>query len=165
LLEVLDSEGNAVGGAATGETPWAGTEALYWAEFDLPAPTETGAKLWSVRLVESGGGLPHAPPLPTRFSFFASENAENLVAVELVEEGTGNPIGGARLRFGPYDVGTDEFGRARLRLPNGEFKVSVYKKHHKAAQKTIAVTGNLELKLSAALVPEKDPYEHYWKQN
>ena len=165
LMEVVDAEGNAVGGAATGEAPLSRTEALYWTEFDLAAPSNAGTNLWSVRFLETGSSLPHTPPTPTRFSFVASESAEHDVEIELVEEKTGTPIEGARLRFGPYHVGTDEFGRARLRLPNGEFKVSVYKKNHKASQQTVAVTGDLDLKLRAELVPEKDPYEHYWKQD
>jgi len=165
LVEVVDAEGNAVGGAATGEAPWPGTEALYWTEFDLAAPSRADTNLWSVRFLETGNRLPHTPPTPSRFSFVTRESAEHDVAIELVEEKTGTPIKGARLRFGSYHVGTDEFGRARLKLPNGEFKVSVYKKNHKAAQQTVAVTGDLDVKLRAELVPEKDPYEHYWKQD
>src|ERR1044071_4827712 len=61
-VEVGDTTGAVVAEASLGDTPLAGTEALYWAALEVRAPRDRAVADYSVRLMPENGDA-----VPTRF--------------------------------------------------------------------------------------------------
>jgi hypothetical protein len=108
-VEVRDAGGGVIGEGRLGETPWAGTEALYWAEVSLPAPADEGIATLSARC--------HGAE--AQFSIAVARAADHTLTVKVVAKETAAPIADAELRLGVYRATTDRDGLATLRVCKG----------------------------------------------
>jgi hypothetical protein len=98
-----------------------------------------------------------------RFSFDCTAAPRHRVTVSLTDIATGEPIGDAVVRFGPFRQTTGPDGRADFRLPGGDFNCIVIKTNHEAAPQSVSIDRDLALSLPVTVHPERDPYERYWK--
>jgi hypothetical protein len=162
-IEILNAEGAVVAQAGLSEAPWQGTSGLYWTTVEAPAPAAVGQFCWSVRMSTPERGLPHGRSSPASFSFVTMNPPEHHVAIEIVEQDTGAPVPNAQVRLGPCRAATDEAGSVRFQVSGGEFRVTIWKKNHKAPERILRVDRDLALRIEAKVVPEEDPYSFYWK--
>ena len=58
-VEVLDGDGAVVASGRLGDAPWPGTDALYWTEIELRAPSAPGLASLTVRFDAATLDEPH----------------------------------------------------------------------------------------------------------
>ena len=107
-VEILNGAGAKVGHGMLGDSPWPGTDALYWAEIDLQAPLEDGTTSWSVTFAALEPKLPHVGA-STKFSFAVVKPPEHRLTVQ----GRRARIAKRRSRMSRSDWG--RFGSAPIR--------------------------------------------------
>ena len=78
-VEVSDAAGSVVASGTLGNAPWAGTEALYWAALDVPAPRAGQAADYTVRCVPTDAS---SEAVASRFSVTATEKPECTLSVD-----------------------------------------------------------------------------------
>jgi hypothetical protein len=161
VIEVLDGTGARVAGAVLGDSPWPGTTALCWGEVEAPAPAMPGLSSWSLRLPATGMPVPHDAASCT-FTFLTVPPPEHVVEVRIVEKETRAAIPDAHVRFGAYRAVTDETGLARFAVAGGAHRLYVSKSGYDVPERTVAVNGNEEVQLEAALLPKDNP-DAYWQ--
>lgn len=149
-IEVNDAAGAVVASATLGEAPLAGTEALYWATLDVPAPAKPQAAEYSVRLVSDEA-------IATRFSVVAAAKPEHRLSVKVTERDTAEALAGVEIRLGPFHARTDKTGHAELRLCKGNYQLQLWRTAHIAPPQPLSVTGDLSLELKMVHVPEEHP--------
>lgn len=157
-FEVLDGEGETVGGGDLGELPSPGTRALYSAYTALAAPRTEAVSIWSVRFIPESVTLPHTECV-ANFSFPTVRAPEHRVTLTLREEGTGAPLERADVKLGAYRALTDAGGQAVLELPKGSYALSVWKQGYQPLSQEVAVDQDVELDLEASVAPDVDEDE------
>jgi hypothetical protein len=153
---VRNDDGALVGEGTLGDEPWPGTQALYWAEVLLEAPTTVGSFNWSAGLVATDLGSSHLEAFSV-VSFRTVEPPEHTVAVEVVRDDTGDPIEKVDVRMGIYRASTDEQGMARFEVPSGEFDVLAWKTGFVSDPASVEVIEDLEIRIEARYVPQENP--------
>jgi hypothetical protein len=152
-VEMNDEAGTMVASATLGETPWPGTEALYWVPLDIPAPRAQRVAEYAVRFVASE----EHEAVATWFSVVTAARPEHTVTVNVTEQETKAALGGVEIRLGPFHARTDASGRAELKVCNGEYQVQLWRSAHLAPSKSINIDGDVSLELTMVHVPEEHP--------
>jgi hypothetical protein len=165
-VEICDHTGAVVAHGTLGDTPWPGTEALYWTGLELIAPEREGVATWSVRFEASELDLPHEGAA-TQFSIAVTPPPEHTLNVQVVEQATAAPIADAELRLvesrlGAYRGTTGPSGRAEIALPKGRYELHVWKTGYEAPPRPIEIDTDAFLRVEALAVPEEDP-DARWK--
>lgn len=155
-VEVSDAAGAVVASGTLGGTPWAETEALYWAALDVPAPAERQLADYAVRLITDRGEPAHEA-VPSRFSVIAAGKPEHKVTVAVTEQDTGAALDGVEVRLGPFHARTDKAGRAELRVCKGAYQLQLWRTAHNASPKTIDIKSDMSVDLTMEHVPEDHP--------
>jgi hypothetical protein len=160
-IEVHDHTGTKVADARLGETPWPGTNALYWAEVGLPAPASEGVHSWAVGFAAaaSGGDQPHAAA-SARFSFLTVNPPEHAVTVQVIDKETRTPVADAVVRVGPCRACTGEDGLATVEIAKGAYEVTVYKVDCEAFARAIEVNDNVAVGVELVFAPKLE--DAYW---
>jgi hypothetical protein len=153
-VEVADAAGSVVASGALGNTPWAGTEALYWASLAVPAPRAGQTADYTVRCVP-----PNAAPesVPSRFSVTATDKPECTLSIKIKEQETSEALGDVEIRLGPFHARTDASGHAELRICKGAYQLHLWRNGHLAPPRALQVDGNVHLDLTMLHVPEEHP--------
>jgi hypothetical protein len=149
-VEVSDAAGAVVASGTLGEEPLAGSEALYWAALDVPAPAKEQLAEYSVRLVPDDA-------VATRFSVAAAAKPEHRLSVKVTERDTTEALAGVEIRLGPFHARTDKTGHAELRLCKGDYQLQLWRTAHIAPPQSIGITGDLSIELKMVHVPEEHP--------
>lgn len=158
-IEVYNAEGKKVATGTLSSVPWSGTNALYWAEVELEAPSTEGRYTWTVRFPKPDLGLPHEECAGT-FAFATAKPPEHVVTVEVIDKDKRTPIKGAQVVLHPYRGCTDDAGVTRLRVPKGEYTVRVFTDNYVDFQTSIEVTANAALKAELRFLPG---YQDYYR--
>jgi hypothetical protein len=165
-VEIRDPAGVRIGAGRLGETPWAGTSALYWATIELTAPAAEGLAFWSVAFAAANLELPHADTSAS-FSFRTDKIPEHRVTVHVVSGETAAPIKDVEVRLGLYRVSTDERGQAYIDVPSGTYDVSIRKDGYRTEPMRVDVYGDRAVRIEALPAPTAAeleataaPYEH-----
>ena len=163
---VRDAAGAEVGRGRLGSQPAAGTRALYAASVALAAPAEAGVHAWTVTFPAAGSGAPpaadsgsaEAPHAEAQaaFSFRAAAPPEHRVTVTVHDQETGQPLAAAEVHLGPYRAATDAEGRTRVDVPAGDYDLYVRKAGYAPHTGSVAVTGDVALRIAAAPAPDVD---------
>jgi hypothetical protein len=167
-IDVYDETGALVFGTDISSGPWPETDALYWADCGVAAPATEGEHAWHVRASvpdakERSQGVPvNSPSHPGAASvlrFVVSRPPEHQLTIEVVEKGSGQPVGGVELRVGRFRAATTHAGVALVHVPGGVHGVSAWKAGYELLSTTIDVAGDatVRLEVAAALRPEQ-PY-------
>jgi hypothetical protein len=151
LVEVRDETGSKVGEGKLGETPWQGTDALYWADAKAAAPMKAGLSLWVARFTGAELELAHEET-SVEFSFPADKPPEHHVTIKVIGQDTQAPVGNAEVRFGFYTTLTDEGGVATFELPKGTHDLRIWKDGYKGPHMTVDVTGDATIRVEASKV-------------
>jgi hypothetical protein len=160
-IEIHDESAAVLAHAALGDTPWPGTQALYWAEIELAAPGREGLHAWTAKLAARELGIAHSQA-SFAFTVLADAPAAHLVTVAVVEAEKRTPIDNAQVRLGARRAATDERGLARLAVPGGNHELSVWKAGYEAPTSTIEVIQDASVAVEAVLLPVEDP-DSYWQ--
>jgi hypothetical protein len=152
-VEVNDDAGTMVASGTLGETPWPGTEALYWVPLDIPARREQRVAEYAVRFVATE----EHQAVATWFSVAAAAKPEHTVTVNVTEQETRAALSGVEIRLGPFHARTDASGRAKMKVCNGEYQVQLWRSAHLAPSRSISIDGDVSLELTMVHVPEEHP--------
>jgi hypothetical protein len=160
-IEIRDEADAVVGRARLGDTPWPGTNTLYWTELELTAPGRVGLHAWKAIFAGRQLEVPHCDGAFV-FSLVADKAPEHTVRVKIVEQETAAPIGDAQVRLGFYRRATDPGGLAQFAVPDGLHELSVWKAGYEAPPQIVEVQGDAELEVEAVLLPVENP-DSYWQ--
>jgi hypothetical protein len=155
-IEISDAAGAVVASGKLGDAPWAGTEALYWAALDVPAPAGPQLAEYAVRLIPHQGE-PGDEVAASRFSVAATAKPEHKFNVKVTEQSTAAALGGVEIRLGPFHARTDAAGHAELRVCKGEYQLHLWRTAHIAQPQPIRIDGDTSVALTMAHVPEEHP--------
>ncbi|MGE0359807.1 MAG: hypothetical protein AB7H93_06850 [Vicinamibacterales bacterium] len=147
-VAVRDESGATVGRGHLGAQPWAGTEALYWADVDLVAPMATGLTRWAAGV--SGHAMDEAhDDAATPFTFVTVAPPAHQVTITVTGAGTTAPIGGADVRLGPYRAVTDFDGVATVDVAAGTYELGICADGYVAPAVTLDVTADVAVVVDA----------------
>jgi hypothetical protein len=155
-VEVSDDTGAVVASGKLGAAPWTGTEALYWAALDLPAPARQQLAEYAVRFVP-GQGDPAHEASASRFGVAATARPEYRLTVKVTEQNTTAVLEGVEIRLGPFHARTDAAGRAELHVCKGEYQLQLWRTAHIAPPRPISISGDVSVELTMVHVPEEHP--------
>jgi hypothetical protein len=155
-IEISDAAGAVVASGKLGDAPWAGTEALYWAALDVPAPAGPQLAEYAVRLIPPGGE-PVDETAESRFSVAATARPDHKLNVKVTEQSTAAALGGVEIRLGPFHARTDAAGHAELRVCQGEYQLHLWRTAHIAQPQPIRIDSDASVALTMAHVPEEHP--------
>jgi hypothetical protein len=156
-IDVYTETGARVGGAGVGSTPWPSTTALYWAELDVAAPEAEGEHSWRLQATAPEPSHGHATSM---VRFVTVRPPEHRVTFEVIDKGSGAPLGGVELRLGRFRAATNEAGIAHVEVPGGTYEVCGWKIGYDVLARTAHVTGDTTIHLEVAAAPE--PEQPYW---
>ena len=152
-VEVFDATGVVVASGNLGESPLAGTEALYWTAIDVPAPATGQVTEYAVRFIPGQGHDATA----TRFSVAIADKPEHKLTIKVTEQSTAAALGDVEIRLGPFHARTDAAGHAELRVCKGEYQLHLWRTAHIAQPQPIRIDGDASVALTMAHVPEEHP--------
>jgi hypothetical protein len=155
-VEVSDAAGAVVAIGTLGDAPFAGTEALYWAALEVPAPAQEQLADYAVRLIPRPDA-PAAEAVASRFSVAAAAKPGPKLNVRITERDTAAALGDVEIRLGSFHARTDKTGRAELRVCKGEYQLQLWRTAHIAPPTTITVDGDASVELTMVHVPEDHP--------
>jgi hypothetical protein len=155
-ISICDESGTVLASDSLGETPWPGTTALYWKEFELVAPAEAGILSWSVVFSAADVRVPHSGA-SSRFSIATVPPPEHRLTVRVFERETLRPIENAHVRLGAYRAATSGSGIAELMLPKGVYTIDVWKSGYEAPTTPVTVDDDLAVEIAVAAEPEENP--------
>jgi hypothetical protein len=153
-VEVSDASGAVVASGTLGDTPLAGTEALYWTALEVPAPREPRVAEHAVRFVP---GDPAHHAVASRFTVAAAAKPTHTLAVTITERDTKEALGGVEIRVGPFHARTDRTGRAELHVCKGSYQLQLWRTAHIAPPQPLAIDGDTSIALTMTHVPEEHP--------
>ena len=156
-IDVYDETGARVGGTDITSGPWPATDALYWAECDVAAPAAEGEHAWDIRA--AAPDTSHAAATSV-LRVMASRPPEHRVTLEVIERGSGAPVGGVELRLGTFRATTDAAGIARIEVPGGAYDVCAWKVGYDLLSNAIHITGDTTIHLD--VTPASQPEQPYW---
>ena len=149
-VEVFDSAGAKVASGRLGETPLAGTEALYWTAIDVPAPAKEQVTEYAVRFMSHDATT-------TRFSLAVAARPEHTLIVTVRNQDTAEALGGVEVRVGAFHARTGKDGRAELRVCEGDYRLQLWRTAHIAQPRPVTISGDASLALTMVHVPEEHP--------
>ena len=151
-IEISDAAGTAVVSGTLNDTPLPGTEALYWAALEVPAPRDRSAADFTVRLAPE-----KQDAVPTRFSVSIAAKPAYTLNMTITERDSKEALDGVEIRVGPFQARTDKAGRAEIRVSRGDFQIQLWRTAHIAEPQPIRVGRDDELELTMVHVPEEHP--------
>jgi len=146
-VEISDGAGQVVASGTLGSEPLAGTEGLYWATLDVPAPAKEEVKEYTVR---AGGA-------ESRFAVAAAPKATHTLTVSVVERETKEALGGVEIRLGAFHARTGKDGRASMQIAKGNYQLKLWRNGHIAPNRPVSIDGDVTLALTMLHVPEEHP--------
>jgi hypothetical protein len=153
-IEVRDEVGAPLGQGILGDTPWPGTDALYWTEIVLAGPSREGQQCWSVAFAATDLDLPHLGA-SADFTFTAVKPPEHCVAVAVMESEAATPLEASEIALGPYRAATDKTGVAHIEVPGGIYDLAVWKSGFEPASRTVAIAADVSVQLELIRRPKE----------
>ena len=154
---IRDEAGMLVGEAAFGGAILPDTAGLYWTNIALKAPRKLKLNAWTASFSPAELKLAHDGTI-SRFSFVTVPEPEHSVFVTVINKETRAPIANAQLRLGIYRAVTNERGSAKVIVPSGEFPLIVTRAGYKMPERSILVSKDVRIRISAQALPEEDPF-------
>ena len=153
LVEVLYGEA-VVAAAPLGDTPWPGTDALFWTEIELHAPDKPGLVTLSVRFNAAELDEPHEGA-SSPFNVSVIAKPEHTLTVKVVADGF--PVEDAIVRLGPTRASTDASGTAAVKLAKGRYELVVWKAGYDAPVTPLTIEADAFAQIELRVVPQADP--------
>jgi hypothetical protein len=153
-IEIRDETGAPLGQGILGDTPWPGTDALYWTEIALAGPSREGQQCWSVAFAATDLELPHLGA-SADFSFTVVKPPEHRVAVAVTESEVATPVEASEIALGPYRAATDKTGVAHIEVPGGIYDLAVWKSGFEPAARTVEIAADVSVQLELIRRPKE----------
>ena len=153
-IEIRNETGAPVGEGILGDTPWPGTDALYWTEITLAGPSREGLQRWSVAFVATDLGLPHLGS-SAEFGFTAIRPPEHRVTVAVTESDVATPVAETQIALGPYRAATDKAGMAHIEVPGGTYDLAGWKSGFEPASRTVEIAADVSVQLRLMRRPKE----------
>jgi hypothetical protein len=153
-IEVHDEAGAPLGHGILGDTPWPGTDALYWTEIALAGPSRDGQQCWSVAFAAADLDLPHLGS-SAELRFTAVKPPEHRVAVAVTEREAATPVEASEIALGPYRAATDKTGMAQIEVPGGIYDLAVWKSGFEPASRTVEIAADVSVQLELIRRPKE----------
>jgi len=157
-IDVLDDTGAVAASGQLGETPWPGTDALFWTEAELRAPATPGPAGFSVRFDATDAGEPHRSAT-LAFNVPVVAKPRHTLTVNVAADG--RPLEAAIVRLGPYRAMTDAAGVATVKTANGRYELVVWKAGYDAPTVPLTIEADAAVQIDARALPEDDPDSHW----
>jgi hypothetical protein len=161
VIEVRNERGMLMATGFLGDTPWPGTDALYWTALQLPAPNEEGLFAWSVEFSANELDIPHEGT-SSKFSLVIAKPPQHRLTVKILDKDAAVPVEDAQVRLGAYRAVTDPAGLAEVRLPKGKYDVIVWKAGYEAPATALEVDADATIAVEVLKLPEENP-DDVWK--
>jgi hypothetical protein len=152
-VEVLDGE-EIVATVHLGNTPWPGTDALFWAEAELQAPDKPGLVTLAVRFDAAALDEPHEGA-SAAFKVSVVAKPEHTLTVKVVANGV--PVEDTIVRLGPTRASTDASGVATVKLAKGRYELIVWKAGYDAPVTPVTIDADAFVQIDVRAVPQADP--------
>ena len=153
-IEVRDESGAPLGQGILGDTPWPGTDALYWTEIALAGPSREGQQRWSVAFAATDLELLHLGS-SAELRFTAVKPPEHRVAVAVTESEVATPVEASQIALGPYRAATDKAGVAHIEVPGGIYNLAVWKSGFEPASRTVQIAADVSVQLELIRRPKE----------
>ena len=153
-ITVHDADGTLLRKARLNDVAWPGTNALYWAEVELPALSPEGPRSLQVRCNEDRHST------SATFSFTIAGQPEHAVRIVAIDATTGAPIDRVEVRLGAFRAATDDDGVAAIAVPGGAYDVILWKVGYHAPPVTIAVSEDVRVPVEMEVVRKAE--QPYW---
>jgi hypothetical protein len=153
-IEIRDETGAPVGKGILSDTPWPGTDALYWTEIALAGPSREGIQCWSVAFAATDLELPHLGS-SAEFGFTAVKPPEHRVAVVVTESDVATPVEETQVALGPYRAATDKTGMTHIEVPAGTYDLAVWKSGFEAASRTVEIAADVSVQFELMRLPKE----------
>jgi hypothetical protein len=153
-IEIRDETGALVGQGLLGDTPWPGTDALYWTEIALAGPSREGPARWSAAFAAADLVLPHLGS-SAEFSFTAVKPPEHRVTVTVTESNAAGPVEETQIALGPYRAATDKTGMAHIEVPGGTYDLAAWKSGFAPASRTVEIAADVTVELELIRRPKE----------
>ena len=152
-VEVLDGEA-VVAASDLGDTPWPGTDALFWTEVELQAPDQPGLLTLSVRFDPAELDERHEGA-SAAFKVSVIAKPEHTLTVKVVADGV--PVEEAIVRLGAARATTDASGTASVKIAKGRYELIVWKTDYDAPVTPVTVDTDAFVLVDVRAVPQADP--------
>ena len=156
-IEIRNADGATVASGRTGSEPWPGTIALYWTELDVAAPHTEGTHAWSATAIAPDASHEHVTSV---IRFVSSRSPEHRLSFEVIEKGSGAPLGDVELRIGVFRATTNAMGRAHVDVPGGTYDVHAWKLGYDLLSRTASVGADTTLQLEIPVTLSAE--QPYW---
>lgn len=163
FVEIQDETETKIGTGKLGETPWEGTDALYWGDAEIRAPATPGVFFWTGKFSGAELELAHEEA-SANFSFRADTPPEHRVTIKVIAEDTRAPVENAEVRLGFYFALTDQAGLAAFDLPKGTHDLRIRADGYKGPPTTIEVAEDVTIQVEAAKTLTETESEQRAKQ-
>jgi len=157
-VDVSEESGARLASVILGDSSLPGSSGLFWGEVELAVPPVEGLVCRVVELPTQELPLPHESA-SHRFSFAAARPAECRLTVEVIQEGSGDPVSDAQVRVGAYQGSTDAAGRAVVAVARGTYQLLVWRVGYKAPPKVLEIEEDLTVSVEAELLPDRSSWE------
>ena len=127
-VEICAADGRSLAAVALGDAPLPGTDALYFADIELHAPSAEGLHAWHARVgaaEDASAGQAAHTAASAVFQVRAVPAPSCVLKVVAVDARSGVPVPGARVVVHPDHALTDLRGVAELKVPKGAYRLFV----------------------------------------
>jgi hypothetical protein len=149
-VEVCDHDAEMQASATTSSEPWPDTAGLHYAQVELTAPDAVGLHTWEARAPVNALDIPHADGV-ARFGVRAVPTPKCLLTVVAVDVESQTPVEGAKVVVHPYKTFTDEQGVAKVRVPEGDYKLFVSGKKYFPFRRNCVVKADVTVRADLAV--------------
>jgi hypothetical protein len=153
-IKIRDDTGTVVGESVFGQTPWSGSDALYWTEVVVAGPSREGPQCWSAAFAATDLELPHLGA-SAEFSFTAVKPPEHRVTVRVIQGDAATPVERTEVALGPYRAATDNTGAAHIEVSAGTYKLAVWKSGFGAAVRTVEIAADASVRFELVRLPQE----------
>jgi hypothetical protein len=151
-IEIQDHEGKIAATGVLGESPWPGSQGLYWKEVSFQTPCREGFFSWEARFNQPPRNVPHQGAVLS-FGFRTSRLPEHRLAVEVMDSQTKAPIQDAFIAANLYRAYSDADGRAVLDVTAGTYEIYVWRDGYFPWETTLEVSSHMGIQAELLFVP------------
>ena len=156
-IEICDQGNILLSSSKLESTPWKGTKALYWTEFELQAPKNEGLHKYELKFSQFNEGVLHEE---TRHScsFRAARPPEHTVVVEVTKKYKRDPINKALVMLHSqgtsYRAYSNENGIAKINVPNATYSIVIVAQDYEDWGTNIDIVENTTINVEMFWHPE-----------
>jgi hypothetical protein len=151
-IEIHDHEGKVVAVGALAESPWPGSQGLYWREVSFRTPGQEGYYSWEAQFREPRQAIPHQGAVLS-FGFQITPPPQYRLSIEVADSETKAPVDDAFVSANTFRTYTDTHGRAILEITGGSFEIYVWRDGYLPWEMALAISADTEIQVKLSVAP------------